>query len=169
MAKKRKKKKSGFDAKAWNRGKLKELEEGKYMGLTKYSYDVGATIKTPKMRHRKFYVPKWVKKIKSSALQSDYIDYHEKFGRFPNNEERILAKIKPFSRNSVKEVSKDTNIDYRNVSRYLKKMEKKGTITIKPDYRFKTMKSGRLKQYHVKNVNITKKGRNVYNKIFGRY
>lgn len=155
--------------KAWNRRKLKELQEGKYMGLTKYSYDVGATIRISKMRHRKFYVPKWIWKIKSSALQSDYIDYQERFGRFPNNEERILARIKPFSRNSVKEVSKDTVIDYKNISRYLKKMEKKGLITIEPDYRFKTMKSGRLKKYHVKNVNITKKGKGLYDKIFGRF
>lgn len=159
---------TGFDMKKWNRRKLKELKEGKYMGMTKYRYDEGASIKTHKLRHRKFYVPKWIWKVKYEPLRSECIDFHEKHGRFPNNEERILARVKPFSYNPIKEVSKDTCIDYRNISRYLKRMEKKGLIKTEPHESIKTMKSGRLKTYHTKNIKIAKKGRNLYNKIFGR-
>lgn len=170
MAKRKKKPQSGFDMGKWNRRKLKELQEGKYMGQTKYQYKTPiGTSKYSKIRKRKFYVPKWIWKVKNTWLQSDYIDYHEKHGRFPNNEERILARVKPFSHNPMTDVSKDTQIDYKNISRYLKRMEKKGLIIVEPGYRYKTMKSGRLKEYHTKNVKITKKGRTLYDKIFGDY
>ena len=173
--KKKKKKDSnkGFDMGKWNKRKLKELQKGKYMGQTKYKYDVGAIINgkpymMSKSRHRKFYVPKWIWKVKENWLQSEYIDYHEKHGRFPNNEERILARIKPFSHNPLKEVSNDNAIDYKNISRYLNKMEKKGLIKVESDYDFKTQKSGRLKTYHHKNIKITNKGRDLFKTVFER-
>ena len=174
MRKKKKKgSNEGFDMGKWNKRKLKELQKGKYMGQTKYKYDSGAIIygkpyMVTKARHRKFYVPKWIWKVKENWLQSTYIDYHEKHGRFPNNEERILARIKPFSTNSLKEVSKDTVIDYTNISRYLNKMEKKGLIKIESDYDFKTQKSGKLKTYHHKNIKITNKGRDLFKKVYER-
>lgn len=170
MAKKRKKEKEGFDAKAYNLSKLKDLQtKGRYLGTSKTRHHYYGSIKFPIMRYRKFYVPKWVYKVKTAWLQSTYIDYHEKHGRFPNNEERILAQIHPFSRNSVKQTAKETAIDYKNISRYLKNMEKKGLITINSDYHFKRMKSGTLKTIHTKDVNITEKGGKLYDKIFGSY
>jgi DNA-binding MarR family transcriptional regulator len=174
MAKRPKKKsKNGFDLGKWNKRELKELQEGKYMGQTKYRYNIGAEIggkpyPMTKIRYRKFYVPKWIHKIKSDWLQSEYIEYFEKNGRFPNNEERILARIKPFSDNKIKNIANDTVIDYKNISRYLNKMEKKGLIKTKTDYRYKRQKSGRLKKYHHKEINITKKGRDLHKKLFGR-
>ena len=67
---------------------------------------------------------------------------------------------------SVKEISDKSVIDYRNISRYLKKMEKKGLIKTEPDIKYKHMKSGRLKQYHTKRVRITKKGKELYIKLY---
>lgn len=175
MGKKKKKKGSnvGFDMGKWNRRKLKELQEGKYMGKTKYQYNSGAILygkpyMTTKSRKRKFYVPKWIWKVKGNWLQSEYIDFHEKHGRFPNNEERILARIKPFSENRIKEIANDTQIDYKNISRYLKQMEKKKLIKIESDYRFKKQKSGRLKTHHYKIVKITEKGRDLFKNVYGR-
>ncbi|HUS49604.1 MAG TPA: MarR family winged helix-turn-helix transcriptional regulator [Candidatus Paceibacterota bacterium] len=169
MAKKRKKEKEGFDAKAYNLSKLKDLQtKGRYLGTSKTRHHYYGSLKFPIMRYRKFYVPKWVYKIKTAWLQSTYIDYHEKHDRFPNNEERILAQIHPFSRNSVKQTAKETAIDYKNISRYLKKMEKKGLITIEQDYSFKTMKSGTLKYIYYKNILITKKGKDLYLKLYER-
>lgn len=50
-----------------------------------------------------------------------------------------------------------------------KKMEKKGLITIESDYKFKEMPSGRVKEYHTKNIKMTKKGRDLHDKVFGSY
>lgn len=170
MAKKKRKKKSdGYDVGYWNKQHLKELQEGKYMGSTKYRYKTPmGTMKTSKIRYRKFYVPKWIWKVKDKWLQSDYIHFHDRHSRFPNNEERVLARVKGGIRYTINDIAKDTVIDYKNISRYLKKMEKKGLITIEPDYKFKTMKSGRLKEYHTKRVRLTKKGEGSYSKLFGR-
>lgn len=166
MAKKRKKKKSdGYDPAYWSKKYLESLKEGKYVGQTERTYPAYA-IRVSKSRYRKFYVPKWIGKIKDKWLQNDYIRYHETNWKFPNNEERILARVKGNVRYNVKEIANDTLIDYSNISRYLNKMEKKGLITIEPAYKFKTMKSGRLKQYHTKNVRLTKKGKDLYIKLY---
>lgn len=170
MAKKRKKKKSkGYDPAYWSKKYLENLKEGKYVGQTQRRYPTPiGTLKISKSRHRKFYVPKWIWKVKDKWLQSDYITYHEKHWKFPNNEERILARLEGNLRFTVREIAKETVIDYKNISRYLKKMERKGLITLEPDYRFKHTKSGRLKQYHTKRARLTEKGRIVYKSLFGR-
>jgi len=103
---------------------------------------------------------------KDEWLLNDYVRFHETNLKFPNNEERILAIVERDLRNDVKEISDKSVIDYRNISRYLKKMEKKGLIKTEPDIKYKHMKSGRLKQYHTKRVRITKKGKELYIKLY---
>lgn len=44
--------------------------------------------------------------------------------------------------------------------------EKKELIIIETNYRYKHVKYGRLKEYHIKNINITKRGRDLYDKFF---
>ena len=156
MAKKRKKKKvEGFDSKAWTDRELKEMKTGEtYID------------KSGKWRSKKYRIPKWLSKH-DTLHKSIHISFRKKYGRFANNEERILMSMYSFSDYTLKQLSKNSKIDYKNISRYLKSMEKKKLITIKDDYKFKTQKSGRLKQYHTKEVRLAKKGRNQKKEILG--
>lgn len=156
MAKKRKKKKvEGFDSKAWTDRELKEMKTGEtYID------------KSGKWRSKKYRIPKWLSKH-DTLNKSIHISFRKKYGRFANNEERILMSMFSFSDYQLKELSKRSKVDYSNISRYLISMEKKGLITSKKDYRFKKQASGRLKQYHHKEVSLTKKGRNLKKDILG--
>jgi predicted transcriptional regulator len=169
MAKK-KKEKEGFDSYKWERNKLKDWEErGIYMGSSKTRHEHYGRLKFPIMRYRKVRVPKWVWNLKkeNEGVLSSATDFYEIHRRFPNNEERILSRVHYTGWTSVKEMANDTGIDYKNISRYLKKMEKKGLITIEPEYHIKTMPSGKNKRYHWKNIKPTKKGKDLHKELFG--
>lgn len=167
MAKKKKKKDTGYDPSYWNKQYLKKIQStGKYMGRTQRSYPSGWNLRMKKGRYRKFNVPNWVYKIKDKWLLNDYVRFHETNLRFPNNEERILAIVETNLRRTVRDIANDTAIDYSNISRYLKRMEKKGLVKFKPDIKYKTTKSGRLKSYHFKQAKITPKGKELYIKLY---
>ncbi len=169
MVKKRKKKKdTGYDPSYWNKQYLKEIQTtGKFMGTTQRQFPSGiGTMKMQKTRYRKFRVPKWIYKIKGKWRLNDYVRFHETNLRFPNNEERILAVVSENLRRTIKDISNETAIDYRNISRYLKEMEKKGLIKFEPDTKYKYTKSGRLKSYHSKQAKITKEGKELYIKLY---
>ena len=52
---------------------------------------------------------------------------------FPNNKERILISLKEGGTYyNTKELAKDTAIDYKNISRYIKELEKEREIVIRP-------------------------------------
>jgi len=165
--KKKKKKDTGYDPSYWNKQYLKQIQStGKYMGDTQRKYPMGYNLRMSKGRYRKFDVPKWIHKVKDKWLLNDYVRFHETNLRFPNNEERILAVVEPNLRRNVKEIANLSKIDYKNLSRYLKKMEKKGLITIEPDIRYKNMKSGRLKRINTKEAKLTKEGKDLYIKLY---
>lgn len=156
MAKKRKKKKvEGFDSKAWTDRELKEMKTGEtYID------------KSGKWRSKKYRIPKWLSKH-DTLHKSIHISFRKKYGRWANNEERIMLTMFSSSDYTLKELSKGSKVDYKNISRYLKSMEKKELITIKEDYRYKEQKSGRLKAHHHKEVSLSKKGRTLKKEILG--
>jgi len=122
--------------------------------------------KSGKWRSKKYRIPKWLSKH-NDTNKSIHLRFRKKYGRFANNEERILMSMFSFSDYQLKELSKQSKVDYSNISRYLKSMEKKKLITIKKDYRFKKQASGTLKTFHTKEVSLSKKGRNLKKDILG--
>lgn len=156
MRKKKKKKKvEGFDSKAWTDRELKEMKTGEtYID------------KSGKWRSKKYRIPKWLSKH-DTLHKSIHISFRKKYGRWANNEERIMLTMFSYSDYTLKELSKNSKIDYKNISRYLKSMKKKKLITIKDDYRFKKQKSGILKTFHTKEVSLAKKGVDLKKEILG--
>lgn len=124
--------------------------------------------KSGKWRSKKYRIPKWLSKH-DDTNKSIHLRFRKKYGRFANNEERILMSMFSFSDYQLKNLSKRSKIDYKNISRYLKSMEKKKLIEIKEDYKFKKQKSGRLKTYHTKEVRLAKKGVDLKREILGYY
>ncbi len=158
MAKKRKKKKvEGFDSKAWTDRELKQMATGETH-----------IDKSGKWRSKKYRIPKWIYKHEYLG-KSTHISFRKKYGRWANNEERILVSMYSYSDYTLKHLSEGSKIDYKNISRYLKSMEKKKLIEIKDDYKFKKQKSGKLKTYHTKEVRLAKKGVDLKRKILGYY
>lgn len=156
MAKKRKKKKvEGFDSEGWTEYELKKMKKGETH-----------IDKQGKWRTKKYRIPKWLSKHEYLG-KSTHMSFRKKYGRWANNEERILVSMFSFSDYTLKQLSNNSKIDYKNISRYLKSMKKKGLITIKDDYRFEKQKSGRLKTYHTKEVRLDKKGRDKKQEILG--
>ncbi len=156
MAKKRKKKKiEGFDSEKWQKYQLKQMKEGESF-----------LDKQGKWRSRKYRIPKWLSKH-DSLYKSIHMDIRKKLGRWANNEERILVSMFSFSDYKIQNLSKMSKIDYKNISRYLKPMEKKGLIKIKDDYRYEKQKSGKYKQYHLKEVSLAEKGRDKKKELLG--
>ena len=122
--------------------------------------------KQGKWRTKKYRIPKWISKYEWLG-KSTHIKFRKRYGRWANNEERLLLSMYSFSDYNLKELSNNSKIDYKNISRYLKSMEKKKLIEIKDDYRFKEQKSGRLKTYHTKEVRLAEKGRDLKKEILG--
>lgn len=155
MAKKKKKKSKGFDLEEYTKYELGKMKKGETH-----------IDKSGKWRTKKYRIPKWLSKYKWNE-KSTHINFRKKYGRWMNNEERILTSMFSFSEYKLKQLSNYSKIDYRNVSRYLQSMEKKGLITIKNDYDFKRQKSGTLKVYHNKKVSLTKEGRELKKEVLG--
>lgn len=122
--------------------------------------------KQRKIRYKKTRIPKWLNKYNEHG-KSSHINFRKTFGRWANNEERIIMEIYPYSEIKLKSISKRSKIDYSNISRYLKSLEKKKLVKIEPDYHFKRMPSGKLKRYHEKIVKLTEKGIKKRKKILG--
>lgn len=134
---------------------LKEMEKGslhKVKGIWKRS---------------KVRIPKWIWKL--TPLEKAYHrSFYSKYGRFANNEERILNNLGTTMkyRAKIDVLAKDSNIDYKNISRYLKRLEKKGLIRIESESRDEKLKSGMYKTYHYKEVSMTSKGTKRYYELF---
>ena len=125
---------------------LKEMREGEFK-----------LDKQRKIRYKKTRIPKWLKKYNEYGKAS-HINFRKEFGRWAYNEERIIMEMFSSSETSIRELVKRSKIDYKNISRCLHSLEKKGLVKIERDYKFKTMPSGTLKRYNDKKISITKKG-----------
>ena len=145
MAKKKKKERSQWMGNAVKR-ELKEMHEGEFV-----------LDKQHKIRYKKTRIPKWLNKFGVYG-KSSHINFRQKFGRWANNEERIVMEIYGGSDIGLKSLSKKSKIDYKNISRYLKKLEKKDLIKTESEFKFKKMPSGKLKRYNYKEIRLTQKG-----------
>lgn len=122
--------------------------------------------KLKEFREKKVRFPKWFTKKVDDPLH--HIFYYEKHGRFPTAEERILIKLQPFTVPfRIDLIAKETNIDYKNISRYLRSLEKKKLVEIKHNYTLIKQKSGRYKTYHYKEIYATKEGKRLIRKRLG--
>lgn len=145
MVKKRKRKPSEFMEKSVKR-EIKQMKEGEFV-----------LDKQHKIRYKKTRIPKWLDKYDVYG-KSSHINFRQKSGRWMNNEERIVIEIHSYFDHKIMDLSKKSKIDYKNISRYLKALEKKDLIKIEGDFRFKRMKSGKLKRVNLKTVRLTEKG-----------
>ncbi|HUS48640.1 MAG TPA: hypothetical protein VMZ91_00605 [Candidatus Paceibacterota bacterium] len=145
MAKKKKKERSEWMKNRVNE-ELKEMREGKFL-----------LDKQHKIRYKKTRIPKWLDKFNEYG-KSSHINFRQKFGRWANNEERIVMEIFVGSDIDLKSIAKKTKIDYKNISRYLKELEKKDLVKIESEFKFKKMPSGKYKKWHPKRVKLTNKG-----------
>lgn len=145
MAKKKKKERSEWMGKVV-KSELKQMREGEFV-----------LDKQHKIRYKKTRIPKWLDKFGVYG-KSSHINFRKKFGRWANNEERIVMEIYVGSDIGLKSLSKKSKIDYKNISRYLKKLEKKDLIKTESEFKFKKMPSGKYKKWYPKRVKLTKKG-----------
>ncbi len=75
-------------------------------------------------------IPLWFFKFK---FKWNAYRFREENNRFPNNKERILISLKEGGTYyNTKELAEDTGIDYKNISRYIKELEKEREIKIRP-------------------------------------
>ncbi len=146
----------------------KEKKKESYADLVLKSMKKGETYKdkSGKWRSKKYRIPKWLNKH-DYTHRSNHISFRKRFGKWANNEERILMSMFNFIDYRLKDLSNLSKIDYKNISRYLKSMEKKRLVTIKDDYEFEKQKSGKLKTYNHKVVSLSKKGRDLKKDILG--
>lgn len=121
-------------------------------------------MKQLRKKHRR--IPKWFTKKVDDQLK--YIFYHEKHGRFPTAEERILIKLQPYTvPYRINRIADATNIDYKNISRNIKSLERKKLVEIKDNYNLEKQKSGRYKTYHYKEIYATQEGKRFIRKRLG--
>lgn len=146
MVKKKKKTPSDISFEKSVKFDIKRMKEGEFI-----------LDKQHKIRYKKYRFPKWFDKYDIHGKYSN-IHFRKRFGRWMNNEERIIVEMYAYSDYKIREISKKAKINYKNISRYLKTLEKKNLILIKDDYRFERMKSGKLKKYNIKEVRLTDKG-----------
>lgn len=145
MARKKRKERSEWMGKVV-KSELKEMREGEFV-----------LDKQHKIRSKKTRIPKWLGKFGVYG-KSSHINFRQKFGRWANNEERIVMEIYVGSDIDLKSLSKKSKIDYKNISRYLKQLEKKDLIKTESDIKLKKMPSGKYKKWYPKRVKLTNKG-----------
>lgn len=150
----KKKKKDTWMDKFVNR-ELKRMREGEFL-----------IDKQHKIRYKKTRIPKWLDKFDVYG-KSSHINFRQKFGRWANNEERIVMGIYVGSDIDLKSLSKNSKIDYKNISRYLKELEKKDLIKTESEFKFKKMPSGKYKKWYPKRVRLTNKGEKKRKECFG--
>ena len=78
-------------------------------------------------------IPIWFFKFR---FKWDAYHFREKHGRFPNNKERIMICLNEWGSSyfSIKDLAEHSAIDYKNISRYIKELEKDREIVVRPTY-----------------------------------